>query len=569
MKKRFSIFHFLIIVMLFSLMLPATIVDASRGGSGPGKGPGKGSNPTGSLTIHKYAVEQGYSGGEAGDGTAGQKNNIPEDATLLQGVTFKITQTHTFDPSNDEWSNYNGQSNVIQRTTNANGQANFSNLPLGRYKVEEVSGPSHIILNDEIFHVDIPMINQNKNPNYNVHIYPKNETINGAVELTKVDGDNNDPLSGVKFELYNATTNTIVKHNGVSQFQTDSNGKIQIDGLPFGNYYFKEVSTVDGYVISNKKVNFTINKSGYFTGAKSHGKIAKVKVENYKKPSITKKVDKEEVDRGEIVTYTLTIDIPKNIKDYQSFSVTDVLDQDLEYVSNSEQSPYWFNFNRTGKTLTWTANPSKLTGPGQVEITFKAKVNKNTSAEVINNIASIKYKDKTKKKGSDDSNNTVISIVSKGIKIIKVDGDNNSIRLKGAQFKLTTDKAGTNIINATGKGIRVNGILHYGKLENLTTNNDGEITIDGLNTDTYYLHETKAPTYNDGGEIKSYNLLTKPMKVTLKKGDSKTITVKNYKSGWELPKTGGAGSLLFTLIGLSLMGIATFMILRRRRTDLS
>lgn len=95
-----------------------------------------------------------------------------------------------------------------------------------------------------------------------------------------------------------------------------------------------------------------------------------------------------------------------------------------------------------------------------------------------------------------------------------------------------------------------------------TTNNNGIIDFGEVDYGEYKLVETKAP--------EGYSKLRNPIDVTVNEANNEqTITVDNYKSGWELPKTGGIGSLLFTLAGLILMGTAAFMFIRRRRKEIA
>ncbi|MCL2563639.1 MAG: SpaH/EbpB family LPXTG-anchored major pilin [Oscillospiraceae bacterium] len=94
------------------------------------------------------------------------------------------------------------------------------------------------------------------------------------------------------------------------------------------------------------------------------------------------------------------------------------------------------------------------------------------------------------------------------------------------------------------------------------TINSGAIPIAIMNSDTdqhwfygllsgdYYLYEVEAPT--------GYNRITTPMRVTVTAATTDadyilTVTVVNNRN-FELPLTGGAGTLLFTAIGLALIG---------------
>lgn len=101
----------------------------------------------------------------------------------------------------------------------------------------------------------------------------------------------------------------------------------------------------------------------------------------------------------------------------------------------------------------------------------------------------------------------------------------------------------------------------------LTTDKNGKIAIDGLDTDTYYLREIKAP---DG-----YNKLKDDEKVIIT-GATKdensgkltytTVIAKiNNNSGTELPSTGGMGTTIFYVIGsILVLGAAVLLVTRKR-----
>lgn len=101
----------------------------------------------------------------------------------------------------------------------------------------------------------------------------------------------------------------------------------------------------------------------------------------------------------------------------------------------------------------------------------------------------------------------------------------------------------------------------------LTTNENGKIEIDGLDSDTYYLHEVKAPA--------GYNILKADVKVEIK-GATKaegseeltytTVVAKvNNQSGPEFPSTGGMGTTLFYAVGgLLVVGAIVLLVTRRR-----
>lgn len=100
-----------------------------------------------------------------------------------------------------------------------------------------------------------------------------NSLVRGSVRLTKTDGNGN-PLEGIEFELYNTKTgivNVINKNSSimyeaadsktadtVTKLVTDSNGRIIVNNLLPGDYYFIETDS-KGNMPYAGKINFTIS----------------------------------------------------------------------------------------------------------------------------------------------------------------------------------------------------------------------------------------------------------------------------------------------------------------------
>ena len=107
----------------------------------------------------------------------------------------------------------------------------------------------------------------------------------------------------------------------------------------------------------------------------------------------------------------------------------------------------------------------------------------------------------------------------------------------------------------------------------LVSGDDGMIAVEGLDADTYYLEETKAP----GG----YNKLAGPVKVEIShtvsaEGADMTHTLKQdatdvgkveieNKSGTELPNTGGIGTTIFYVLGSILVIGAVVLLITKKR----
>ncbi len=143
--------------------------------------------------------------------------------------------------------------------------------------------------------------------------------------------------------------------------------------------------------------------------------------------------------------------------------------------------------------------------------------------------------------------------------------------LAGAQFKLCTDTAGTQTVALFNKG---NNSYRVAKGDEtsvavITTDVSGRFTIEGLDSGTYYLHETVAP----GG----YNLPGEPVEIRIN-ADGKVnadtehpegveaVKVLN-QSGTELPSTGGVGTTIFYVLGSALLLGAVVLLVARKRMN--
>lgn len=122
--------------------------------------------------------------------------------------------------------------------------------------------------------------------------------------------------------------------------------------------------------------------------------------------------------------------------------------------------------------------------------------------------------------------------------------------LAGATFELYEENDVNTVTNTLNAGVTGADAVASG-----TTGADGRLLLTGLIPGTYYLLETAAPT--------GYRLLPGLMKVVI--GDDVIaphivdVTVTN-DSGFRLPLTGGRGILLFTVVGLALIGGSIILI---------
>ena len=128
-----------------------------------------------------------------------------------------------------------------------NGKLSLSGLPMGTYSVEETACPDGFVLDKEVKTVqfaqqDFVTLTYTSSLNIN------NELIKTVFSKVTADGDN---LYGVPMEIVDAKTGEQV-YNWI----TDDND-LEIDGLPTGDYIWREVNAPEGYVLA-KPVEFTV-----------------------------------------------------------------------------------------------------------------------------------------------------------------------------------------------------------------------------------------------------------------------------------------------------------------------
>lgn len=299
------------------------------------------------------------------------------------------------------------------------------------------------------------------------------------------------------------------------------------------------------------------------------------------KVTITKEVEDQNAQAGQDYKYTITTGVPavaKNSK-LNKYIVKDVLDPKLDFENATVEVKYGesadnaqalvagndyklvkedpeirVEFTETGR--------DKLKSTDLVFTTITTKTNgfiqhvPNDATLITNNGSSDHDTEKTSDK---------VHTYWGKVTINKTDGNDESKKLKGAEFQLVQcvddsngawkQKKGTEPLNVQGKNT-------------WTTNDQGTVTIEGVHvTDfannqadeetNYCLHETKAPEgYVANDALEHFEL---------KKGDvdnngaptaeiKYTANIKNYTDENHLPNTGGAGFWAIVLAGLAIIG---------------
>ena len=83
----------------------------------------------------------------------------------------------------------------------------------------------------------------------------KDKIITGNLIFTKTN-EKGTPLKGVKIAIYykNGTL--------LGEYITDEKGQVKIENLEYGEYYIKELETIENYVLNDEVVYFSIIEDG-------------------------------------------------------------------------------------------------------------------------------------------------------------------------------------------------------------------------------------------------------------------------------------------------------------------
>ena len=306
-----------------------------------------------------------------------------ETSKGIEGVTFELQKSDG--------------TVVATATTNSQGIANFNNIRIGEYKLKETKTNSNYILNTAIFDVKVEW---NKTAEKNI----TNEHKRGNILVFKVDKDNHKiALGNVSFDLFSYEFNKVV-----GTYVTNVDGEIKINNLRIGRYSLIEKNTGKWYNLSdNTDVRVEWNKT---TDTTIENELKKGKI----------KVTKVDLDNNEIVIPNVT------------FAVLDDKGKVLEEITTNEKG---------------IAETSRFAIRDYATLTLKET--KTDKWYVLND-----KEIKVQLKENDVVNIQVENELKKGqIRVIKVDLDNNEVKLKGVEFnvldengnvvdKLVTDKNG-------------------------------------------------------------------------------------------------------------------------------
>lgn len=399
--------------------------------------------------------------------------------------------------------------------------------------------------------------------------------------------------------------NAIKREDGISvgfskeePWSNNTDGSYEFEGMGMGAYLILVTGGVDIYSPVFTNVYPSFDTDGWKLAAPRVNVSPKSET-----PGLVKDVDDPTVAIGDTVKYTVTITVPQypnNALD-KRFAFGDTLPQGLSFVDGSvkiyagsedgeditkcftktDPSPAGVTFEYSANDLyyTYIANNEGLE---TIVVTYNAAVN-NTAYKHKDGMENTAYLEYDNDPYDDTGYRTIEDneiVYTYALQITKT-GDNGAA-LEGAEFTLT----GTTAMSFVKE---LDGIYHVAAkdeantaVERVVSNSEGIIQIKGLDVGTYTLTEVKAP---DG-----YTLPSNPnTTITLseeEKPDGKldsieangtkviagsvgvdgtddnqgNVGISNSISDFDLPQTGGIGTVIFTVAGILIMSGAVILL---------
>jgi len=341
---------------------------------------------------------------------------------------------------------YKDGQEIQRKETNQDGVAEFSSLMPGTYKVKEISTTDEYILSTQEF-----TINVKYNGTYNINATNKHKQ--GNIQVYKVDKDNHKVvLGGIEFDLYSEEFDRII-----DRYTTDQNGEVYIPNLRTGTYQLREVKTNKWYNLSDSVTVQVIGNETTDAVVENELKKGQIKIIKVDKDDNEVKLAgvKFEVlnEDGKVLEEIVTDENGKcTTKQYP------IRDYDKLYLKETETQE---SYHLDDEIKEIVLEENQIT-----TITFENEV----------------------KKGQ--------------IKVIKVDKDNNEVKLAGVKFDLLDEDE--NII------------------DELITDENGEVVTDRLPiSKKYILRETDT--------LENYALSEETPVIELKEDKIKEIQFENEK----------------------------------------
>ena len=213
---------------------------------------------TGTITIDK--VGDMLTGISTYDSDFGKINRMEYEKRSLPGVEFTV---------------YDMDGNAVDTiTTDEEGKGVSKNLPLGEYILKETKTPAGLAMNHKKY--EVVLTKDKKDQVVDISLDIENDVIDTEINVYKVGemlnpengtfGYGKKPLEGIFFGIY--TNEDIMDYRGesilpkdslIGVIKTNEEGKATLKAaLVSGHYYFRELQTLEGYILDEEKHEFEL-----------------------------------------------------------------------------------------------------------------------------------------------------------------------------------------------------------------------------------------------------------------------------------------------------------------------
>ena len=434
---------------------------------------------------------------------------------------------------------------VAMPETDATGHASASDMEQGLYLIVETRVPENVTSTCNPFFVSLPMTTIDGAAwNYDVTVYPKNQTGNPDLEKTVREAKNSTGK--------NTGTLTDIK-DGYGHTATASVGDVVdyqiISTLPTITSKASSLSEYTYVDTMSKGIRYNKND---------------VVIEFFKDAGCTDKITTWDENSGK---FTVAYDDAQNIMTIRmtEAGLVEINEAATVYTDSVKRGYSDCTMRLTyAAALTADAKMGDTDNPNEVVLTWKRT---NTT-----------YFDTLK---------DCCHVYTYGIDVLKQFSDNGG-NVRNVKFRLHNDTDNVFVIADLKDGVYYAKGLTSKKSDATTfiPNAQGHIVVKGLEDDAYSLTEIATD--------KGYVLLKDAVKIVIKTAENGTceqcgaklltasatvngkdvtmsegnaivpLTVVN-NPGFDLPKTGGYGTWMFTIGGVALLGTAAFIVIRSRK----
>ena len=436
---------------------------------------------------------------------------------------------------------------VVMTETDATGHTSASDMEQGLYLVVETCVPENVTSTCNPFFVSLPMTTIDGSEwNYDVTVYPKNQTGNPTLdksvrEAKNSTGKNTGSLTDIGDGYAHTASSSIgdtVDYQIISTLPT-----ITSKASALSEYTY--VDTLSRGIRYNKN---------------------DVVIEFFKDAGCTDKITTWDENSGK---FTVAYDDAQNIMTIKmtEIGLSEINEATAVYTDSIKRGYSDCTMRITyAATLTADAELGDTDNPNEVELTWRRT--NNTYFDTLKDCC---------------------HVYTYGIDVLKQFSDNGG-NVRNVKFRLHNDTDDCYIIAEQKDGIYYAKGFAAKKADATTfvPNSSGHVVVKGLEDDTYSLTETATD--------KGYVLLKEAVKIVIKTSEngqcekcgSKLLTasaIVNGKDvtmtegnaivpltvvnnpGFDLPKTGGYGTWMFTVGGVALLGAAAFIVVKSRKRN--